>query len=212
MSKSKINLVISCFNAVVLLVVLTLLIGFKIPQESNDEEIIKPVDIEVLNASVSTKKETMTSATPKREPTEAEAAYISRFAKVAQAEQEKYGIPASIKIGQGLLESNRGKSELATKANNHFGIKCFSKKCKKGHCMNKKDDSHKDFFRVYRTAWESYRAHSIFLQKKRYKHLIGKQYKDFAYGLKKAGYATSKTYADDLIRLIEQLNLTRYDK
>ena len=62
---------------------------------------------------------------------------------------DKFGIPASITLAQGLLESNNGESRLTTKNNNHFGIKCFSRKCKKGHCSNFSDDSHKDFFRKY---------------------------------------------------------------
>jgi flagellum-specific peptidoglycan hydrolase FlgJ len=139
-------------------------------------------------------------------------AYIERFASVAQKEMQKFGIPASIKLAQGLLESQAGKSPLAVKNNNHFGIKCFSKTCKKGHCSNFSDDSHKDFFRVYTSAWESYRAHSEFLQKDRYKHLQEKKhYKDWANGLQEAGYATDPQYAEKLIRLIESLDLQQYD-
>lgn len=138
--------------------------------------------------------------------------YVRRFAKVAQTEMQQYGIPASIKLAQGLLESKSGTSPLATKNNNHFGIKCFSKSCTKGHCRNFSDDSHKDFFRIYPTAWESYRAHSLFLQGKRYQHLqTTSNYKEWAYGLQKAGYATDKQYAQKLIRLIEGLGLERYD-
>ena len=138
--------------------------------------------------------------------------YVKRFAKVAQGEMHKYGIPASITLAQGLLESNAGKSPLANKYNNHFGIKCFSKKCKKGHCSNFSDDSHKDFFRNYPTAWESYRAHSEFLQRNRYKHLLKEtSYKTWAHGLVKAGYATDQQYGHKLIRLIEDLELYRYD-
>lgn len=138
--------------------------------------------------------------------------YVRRFAKVAQTEMQQYGIPASIKLAQGLLESQAGTSSLATKNNNHFGIKCFSKSCTKGHCRNFSDDSHKDFFRIYPTAWESYRAHSLFLQGRRYQHLQAtNDYKDWAYGLQKAGYATDPAYADKLIRLIEELGLSRYD-
>ncbi len=140
-------------------------------------------------------------------------AYVKRFAKVAQAEMKKYKIPASIKLAQGLIESNAGDSRLSRKNNNHFGMKCFSKKCKKGHCSNFTDDSHKDFFRVYNTSWESYRAHSHLLNGKRYKHLkgLGNNYKAWAHGLKKAGYATDKRYAEKLIQLIERLKLDRYD-
>lgn len=138
--------------------------------------------------------------------------YVKRFAKVAQGEMHKYGIPASITLAQGLLESNAGKSPLAHKYNNHFGIKCFSTTCKKGHCSNFSDDSHKDFFRNYPTAWESYRAHSEFLQRNRYKHLLKEHnYKIWAYGLVKAGYATDPQYGHKLIRLIEAFELYKYD-
>lgn len=140
-------------------------------------------------------------------------AYVQRFAKVAQGEMHKYGIPASIKLAQGLLESQAGESTLATKNNNHFGIKCFSKSCQKGHCRNFSDDSHKDFFKVYPSAWDSYRAHSLFLQGNRYQHLrtTAKDYQEWAVGLQKAGYATDTQYANKLIRLIEELGLGRYD-
>lgn len=142
-------------------------------------------------------------------------AYIKRFAHVAQSEMDKYGIPASITLAQGLLESNVGESRLSVKNNNHFGMKCFSKSCKKGHCSNFTDDSHKDFFRKYQTAWESYRAHSLMLRGKRYRHLLKlpkTDYKGWARGLKKAGYATDKRYAEKLINLIEDLSLQEYDR
>ena len=142
--------------------------------------------------------------------------YIKRFSKVAQTEMEKFGIPASITLAQGLLESKAGASPLATKNNNHFGIKCFSKNCSKGHCRNFEDDSHKDFFRAYASAWESYRAHSQLLKREaRYQVLFEHpihDYKSWAHGLAKAGYATDPNYAHKLIRLIEKLNLHRYDQ
>lgn len=137
--------------------------------------------------------------------------YVQRFAKVAKNEMEKYGIPASIKLAQGLLESKAGESKLATKNNNHFGIKCFSKQCKKGHCTNFSDDSHKDFFKVFDTAWASYRAHSELLQSKRYKHLLHQDYTTWANGLSKAGYATDPQYSKKLIDIIETLELYKYD-
>jgi len=142
-------------------------------------------------------------------------AYVKRFKKVAQAEMEKFGIPASITLAQGLIESNCGESRLATSNNNHFGIKCFSRKCRKGHCSNFTDDSHKDFFRKYKSAWESYRSHSYLLQADRYKplkKLAKTDYEGWAKGLKKAGYATDKHYAEKLIQLIEDLDLHQYDK
>ena len=141
-------------------------------------------------------------------------AYIQRFSKVAQSEMNKFGIPASIKLAQGLLESNNGKSRLAAENFNHFGLKCFSKSCQKGHCSNHSDDSHKDFFRKYQSAWESWRDHSQFLMGPRYAHLQKhdkKDYKKWAKGLKKAGYATDKKYDKKLIDLIEQYELHRFD-
>lgn len=142
-------------------------------------------------------------------------AYIKRYAKTAQQEMEEYGIPASITLAQGLLESDAGKSRLALQNNNHFGIKCFSRNCAKGHCSNYTDDTHKDFFRKYDSAWESFRAHSTFLQKDRYKHLKKygtTDYESWAHGLRKAGYATDKRYAYKLIGLIEALDLDKYDR
>ncbi len=158
---------------------------------------------------------------PKRKPivmtekAKKQLAYVKRFAKVAQEEMRQFNIPASITLAQALIETNAGESPLATKNNNHFGIKCFSTKCKKGHCSNFSDDSHKDFFRKYSSSWESFRAHSKLLTYKRYKHLTEldpSNYKDWAIGLKKAGYATDKNYHNKLIQLIEGLHLDEYDQ
>ncbi len=140
--------------------------------------------------------------------------YIRRYAKVAIAEHRKFGIPASIKMAQALVESRAGESTLARKNHNHFGIKCFSKKCKTGHCSNLTDDSHKDFFRIYHSAWESWRAHSQLLNSKKYKPLqkYGDDYKAWAKGLKKLGYATDKNYDKKLIEIIETYQLYRLDQ
>ncbi|MCB0563480.1 MAG: glucosaminidase domain-containing protein [Phaeodactylibacter sp.] len=142
--------------------------------------------------------------------------YVKRFVKAAQAEMEKFGIPASITLAQGLLESNVGESKLATHNKNHFGIKCFSRSCKKGHCSNFTDDSHKDFFRIYKSSWDSYRAHSLLLNgSSRYQPLFQlnrKDYRSWAHGLKKAGYATDKRYGEKLINLIDDLDLHQYDQ
>ena len=141
--------------------------------------------------------------------------YIHRFAPVAQAEMKKSGIPASIILAQALLESDAGQSKLSKNTNNHFGMKCFSKNCKKGHCANFTDDSHKDFFVTYSNAWASYRDHSNFLKSgKRYKKLFtyeANDYKKWARGLAKAGYATDKQYGEKLIALIQSLELNQYD-
>lgn len=140
-------------------------------------------------------------------------AYIKRFEDVAVTEMTKFGIPASIKMAQALLESGAGKSKLAGKNNNHFGIKCFSKQCAKGHCANFSDDHHKDFFRKYGTAWESWRDHSKFLAEGKYKDLLAHRddYKAWARGLKKHGYATDPAYADKLISTIELYELYKLD-
>ncbi|MEM1325728.1 MAG: glucosaminidase domain-containing protein [Bacteroidota bacterium] len=140
--------------------------------------------------------------------------YVKRFAKVAQTEQEKFGIPASITLAQGLLESDAGDSRLAVESSNHFGIKCRSK-CKGCTCRNYTDDSQYDMFRVFGSAWESYREHSLLLTGDRYKHLLDldiSDYRAWAHGLKKAGYATDKRYAEKLIAIVESLELSVYDR
>ncbi len=166
------------------------------------------------NMTYSKKGQTVKAEKPKTSRVNKQEFYVKRFAGVAQSEMKKYGIPASITLAQGLIESNAGESRLSVNNNNHFGMKCFSKKCGKGHCSNFTDDSHKDFFRKYKSAWESYRSHSKMLMGKRYKGLRkhGKDYKAWAHGLKKAGYATDKKYAEKLIHIIEELNLQRFDK
>ncbi|MBL7804595.1 MAG: glucosaminidase domain-containing protein [Saprospiraceae bacterium] len=142
--------------------------------------------------------------------------YVDRFAPVAMAEMRKYGIPASITLAQALLESNAGESKLVKMANNHFGIKCTARHCKKGHCVNYADDTHKDFFVKFPNAWGSYRAHSQHLHgKSRYAFLFElsrSDYRGWAKGLQQAGYASDKKYAQKLIALIERLDLHRYDK
>ncbi|MBK7406643.1 MAG: glucosaminidase domain-containing protein [Saprospirales bacterium] len=141
-------------------------------------------------------------------------AYIRRFKDVAKTEMEKFGIPASVKMAQALIESQAGTSTLAKKNNNHFGIKCFSKSCKKGHCTNFSDDHHKDFFRIYSSAWESWRAHSYLLAKGKYQKLLneGKDYKAWARGLKELGYATDPGYDKKVIDYIERYDLQVLDK
>ncbi|WP_116125090.1 glycoside hydrolase family 73 protein [Lewinella sp. IMCC34183] len=141
-------------------------------------------------------------------------AYVEAYQDIALREMRKSGIPASITLAQGLLESGIGRSTLATKNNNHFGLKCFSKSCKAGHCSNHSDDHHKDFFRIFRSPEESYRAHSDLLKKDRYRKLFRldpTDYRGWARGLSEAGYATDPRYADKLIRMIETLGLHRLD-
>ncbi len=142
------------------------------------------------------------------------AAYIEEFGAVAQREQREFGIPASISLAQGLIESRAGTSKLAKSNNNHFGMKCFSRHCRKGHCSNFTDDTHKDFFRKYPNAMDSWRDHSRMLSKGRYAKLKrhGTNYREWAYGLKSIGYATDRTYAEKLIGVIEKFDLHKFDR
>lgn len=140
--------------------------------------------------------------------------YVERFRDIAVKEMKKFGIPASISLAQGLIESRAGTSKLAVQNNNHFGIKCFSRNCKKGHCTNFTDDSHKDFFRKFKKPWESWRAHSQLLASGRYAKLKnhGRDYRKWAYGLQAAGYASDSRYAEKLIGIIERYDLHKYDQ
>lgn len=144
---------------------------------------------------------------------DAYAAYIAKYSGIAVDQMKQYGIPASITLAQGLLESDAGRSTLATKCNNHFGIKCHSDW--KGRKMYHDDDERHECFRCYRNAEESYRDHSQFLiSGSRYQSLFKlgtTDYKGWATGLKAAGYATSPTYAAKLIEIIERYGLDRYD-
>lgn len=138
--------------------------------------------------------------------------YIETFKAVAIEEMNKYGIPASITLAQGISESGSGNSTLAKYANNHFGIKCTSDW--KGKAYYKDDDQSNDCFRVYKDARESYKDHSEFLKRKRYSFLFEldkNDYKNWAIGLKTAGYATNPKYADMLIGIIEKYKLNQYD-
>lgn len=140
--------------------------------------------------------------------------YVDKYAKIAVEEMELYGIPASITLAQGLLESNAGDSRLAKNENNHFGIKC-KKKCLGCRCANYTDDDKYDMFRIFESPWYSFREHSKLLQGKRYKHLLKLEitdYKNWARGLQSAGYATNPKYGVTLIEIIEKLNLQRFDK
>lgn len=142
------------------------------------------------------------------------AEYISTFAETAQLEMMGYGIPASITLAQGLLESGNGKGELALKTNNHFGIKCH--KGWEGDYDFHDDDEKGECFRKYNHPMYSFRDHSIFLTtRSRYAFLFNLKhtdYKGWAKGLRKAGYATDPRYPQKLIYLIEKYDLDKYDK
>ncbi len=139
--------------------------------------------------------------------------YVDKYAETAVREMYRSGVPASITLAQGLLESRYGLSVLAAEGNNHFGIKCHDWK---GRSMRHDDDAKGECFRVYDSADESFRDHSDFLRyRDRYKFLFDYKttdYKAWAHGLKKAGYATDPAYPSKLIKLIEDYDLARYDR
>jgi len=139
-------------------------------------------------------------------------AYIYNLSDIAMDEMRKYGIPASITMAQGILESGAGKGRLSVEANNHFGIKCHDWT---GATIYHDDDEAQECFRKYNNVKYSYRDHSLFLtSRKRYMDLfrLGKDdYKGWAKGLKKAGYATDKKYPQKLISLIERYELYKLD-
>ena len=139
--------------------------------------------------------------------------YVNTYAEVAQQEMKSYDIPASITLAQGILESGMGNSRLAIQANNHFGIKCHKEW--KGKRIYHDDDKKGECFRAYNDPRTSYRDHSLFLTRRsRYDFLFDykkNDYKSWAKGLKKAGYATDPKYPYKLISLIERYRLDRYD-
>ncbi len=138
--------------------------------------------------------------------------YIKQYSELAINEMKEFGIPASITLSQGILESGNGESYLATEGKNHFGIKCHGWE---GQEIYADDDKENECFRKYKKVQQSYRDHSEFLSKySRYSSLFELEitdYKGWAKGLKKAGYATSPTYAEKLISIIERYNLQEFD-
>ena len=139
--------------------------------------------------------------------------YIYTYSDIAVAEMQRTGVPASITLAQGIIESGSGLSTLAVNGNNHFGIKCHNNW--KGGTMKMDDDRKGECFRTYDNPEQSFRDHSDFLRyRDRYKFLFDldrRDYKGWAFGLKQAGYATDPSYANKLIRCIEQYDLARFD-
>ena len=139
--------------------------------------------------------------------------YINQYKDLAIEQMKKYRIPASITLAQGVFESGAGRSELARKGNNHFGIKCHGWQ---GLTVHADDDERNECFRAYDNSYQSYEDHSRFLVNgQRYRKLFSlstTDYKGWARGLKAAGYATNPRYADKLIELIELYKLHQYDK
>lgn len=138
--------------------------------------------------------------------------YIDKYKSIAIQEMREHGIPASITMGQGILESQNGNSQLTRESNNHFGIKCHSDWSGKKTFHD--DDEKNECFRKYSSAKQSFKDHSLFLKKKRYEELFSYKitdYKSWAKGLKKAGYATNPEYANLLIKIIEDNQLYLLD-
>jgi flagellum-specific peptidoglycan hydrolase FlgJ len=139
--------------------------------------------------------------------------YILDFKDIAKDNMKRHGIPASITLAQGILESGAGRGTLCVTANNHFGIKCHTGWT--GETIHHDDDAEQECFRKYKLAAESYNDHSLFLTTRgRYASLFELPKNDYvawAHGLKKAGYATDPKYPDKLIGLIERYNLADYD-
>lgn len=148
-----------------------------------------------------------------KEKSQAYLDYIDKYHNIAIEEMKAYGIPASITLAQGLLESGAGKSELTVKSNNHFGIKCHDWK---GERVYFDDDQKGECFRKYDDPKDSYKDHAIFLKDRpRYASLFQLKvtdYKGWATGLKRCGYATDPNYATRLIDIIETYELSQYDK
>lgn len=139
--------------------------------------------------------------------------YVAMYKDIAIQEMVEFKIPASITLAQGILESGSGNSRLAREANNHFGIKCH--KGWEGEYIRMTDDAPNECFRKYNSPYDSYKDHSFFLsQRGRYSFLFDLEitdYKGWAHGLKKAGYATNPRYGELLINIIEDLKLYQYD-
>lgn len=139
--------------------------------------------------------------------------YFDKYKDLAIEQMQKHKIPASITLAQGVFESGAGRSELATKGNNHFGIKCNGWT---GRKVYHDDDARQECFRAYNNVYESYEDHSVFLTtSKRYSRLFQLKltdYQGWANGLKACGYATSPTYAKKLIEIIQLYKLYEYDK
>ena len=140
--------------------------------------------------------------------------YIEVFSEIAQFEMKAYGIPASITLAQGILESGAGRSDLCLRTNNHFGIKCHTGW--EGDYDHHDDDEKGECFRKYNHPMYSFRDHSLFLTTRaRYSFLFHLEHDDYvgwAKGLKQAGYATDKKYPDKLISFIERYGLDKYDR
>ncbi len=182
----------------------------KIPiQKPLDEKPIVAIKQEQNNQTV----EILEATTRVKVTTALVLEYIEKYKAIAKEDMIKYKIPASITLGQGILESGAGTGPLSAQANNHFGIKCHKEW--NGPSVKYDDDEAQECFRKYENPYDSYRDHSLFLtSRKHYLPLFKLEkndYKAWAKGLKDAGYATDKAYPTKLIALIERYQLQQYD-
>lgn len=169
------------------------------------------ITLVIFTYSCSTSRVAVQNATPENQLT---SEYLEKYSTIAVSEMKRTGIPASIKLAQGMIESDFGRSRLARAGNNHFGIKCHSDW--RGPVIYHDDDARGECFRKYNNPEQSFRDHSDFLVSgSRYRSLFGlsqTDYKGWARGLKSAGYATNPKYADLLIRSIEANALYVFDR
>jgi flagellum-specific peptidoglycan hydrolase FlgJ len=169
-----------------------------------------PIDIPSVNEVKLIKKLTKNNSRLNKQTL----SYIRKYASIAVKEMHEYKIPASITLAQGILESGKGRSELALKSNNHFGIKCH--RGWTGERVYHDDDEKGECFRKYQYPETSYNDHSLFLtQRSRYAFLFDyniRNYKKWAYGLRKAGYATDRKYPSKLLKIIKEYQLYELDK
>jgi flagellum-specific peptidoglycan hydrolase FlgJ len=220
--KQKKNNIIRKYSFMLKKIILFLLIGILIGCGSSKPVIVttkQPVNWKYSKTKQSNKQgksdsNSNTIATSKTMTTnEVTKAYIAQYNAVAMSNMKDYGIPASIILAQGILESGAGKGDLAMTSNNHFGIKCHNDWT--GDKVYKDDDSLQECFRKYNQASESYQDHAMVLTgKKRYANLFALSkgdYKAWAKGLREAGYATDPKYPEKLIGYIELYNLSEYD-
>ncbi len=190
----------------------------KTPKKIADKkEVIRTIPKEVAKEPVKVVKETPTTVVTKPAANasyaEVVANYIADYKEIAKEEMLQYGIPASIKIAQGILESGAGRGDLSRRSNNHFGIKCHTGWT--GDKVHHDDDELQECFRKYNDPKYSFRDHSLFLTSRpRYGDLFKLKkddYKGWATGLRKAGYATDPKYPEKLIGIIERYELYKLD-
>jgi flagellum-specific peptidoglycan hydrolase FlgJ len=180
-------------------------------------EVVKPFEnTNTVENSVETaepKTEILEATTRVKVTTEMVLAYIDLYKSIAKNNMVQYGIPASICLGQGILESGAGTGPLSAIANNHFGIKCHQDW--NGPSVKYDDDAAQECFRKYNQASESYNDHALFLKSRKWYDSLFKldkgDYKAWAKGLKAAGYATDPKYPEKLIGIIERYHLDQYD-